>query len=124
MSQRIFSGLYCCCLLFTCSMLNAQSARRPFVLTSAATINSFPIFSPGRIPAFYYDANDAAVVGISATAFVDDVHLLSGKKMQLKTSQLLADDYAIVAGTIGHSTIVDGLIAAKKLHVENLEGKW
>ncbi len=39
-------------------------------------------------------------------------------------SQYSADDVVIIAGTIGHSTVIDKLIKSKDIDVSKVKGKW
>lgn len=84
---------------------------------------SFPLFNPSSIAAIYTDSTDAKVVTVAATAFANDVQLISGKKMSLLHS-IPAKGFAIVAGTIGKSKLIDGLIKSKQIDVTQIQNKW
>ncbi|KAJ9458232.1 hypothetical protein DIPPA_06774 [Diplonema papillatum] len=76
-----------------------------------------------RTAAIYYSADDAAVVGIAAKALRDDVQRVTGLLPRVSTRAPRAAE-AILIGTIGASPLIDGLIAAGKLDVAAIEGKW
>lgn len=89
-----------------------------------ATSNSFPLFGGNLMPVFYFDTNDARVVQIAAEAFANDVQLISGKQLKVNTSNPNLSEYAIVAGTIGQSKIIDELIKEKLIDVIDIKNKW
>jgi len=116
-------------LLFCCSWVIAynsfaQPDKNSLSITSAPSANSFPLFSNKEMPAFYYDTTDAKVVQIAAKAFVNDIFLLSDKKIKLNNSNKITDDYDIIVGTIGQSKIIDELIKNKLVDVSTIKGQW
>lgn len=82
------------------------------------------MFSTANTPDFYYDANDAKVVKIAAEALANDIKLISGKELKINSSSTIINNYSIVAGTIGQSTIIDKLIKEKKIDVNSIKNKW
>ena len=93
-------------------------------VTENFSSSSFPLVSAATAASFYYDKADAAVVGIAATAFANDINLIAGKQIKLNTSNKITDKYAIIAGTIGQSKIIDDLIKDKFVDVVTIKGKW
>jgi hypothetical protein len=82
---------------------------------------SFCLFSSNDIATINVDSTDAKVVSIAAQAFAKDVELLSGKKML----QLFGNTKGnIIAGTIGHSKLIDQLIENGILNVKSIKDKW
>jgi len=88
-----------CSLLFSYVIGIAQTTKKNVVVSQNPGQNSFPIFSNTITPTFYYDPNDAKVVQISAEAFANDVYLISGKSLKVKTTNKVSGQYAIIAGT-------------------------
>ena len=85
----------------------------------------------GRFPlsqaAIYTDANDFTVVQITAGMLADDVERLTGLRpltASAKSVKKLPKGAAVVAGTIGHSRLIDGLVKQKAIDVSAIEGKW
>jgi hypothetical protein len=116
--------LYLCVALHgICSICLAQPSANNLVVTESITPNAFP-FQNSTSPVIYIDTNDAKVVQTSAEAFVNDVELITGNKLQLKINTAINDEFAIVAGTIGHSVLIDKLIASKILLVDGIKGGW
>ena len=84
---------------------------------------SFSVFNPSSVATLYTDAADAKVVTIAATALVNDVQLISGKKMVLSHA-IPQSGYTIIAGTIGKSKVIDELIKSKQIDVSQIKDKW
>lgn len=116
--------LFCFSLLLMFSISKAQTVKSGLIITENKTANNFPLLDNNSVPSFYYDAQDAKVVQLTAEAFAEDMLLVSGKKPALSTAKLITDEFAIVAGTIGQSKIIDELIANKSLDVTLIKNKW
>ena len=88
------------------------------------TYLSFPLVSTVATAPLYYDPGDAYVVGVAATAFANDVKIISGKQIQINSGSKPAGEYAIIAGTIGQSKIIDELIKNNLIDVTIIKGQW
>ena len=120
-----YSGiLFCCSLVLICSICTAQPVKANLAFTEKEQLNSFPLFSNTVTPTFYYDANDAKVVQVAAEAFANDVNLISGRQLKVNTSNTINTGYAIVAGTIGQSVLIDELISKNRISAGAVKGKW
>ena len=105
--------------LLATSLVHADELR---VVNSPAT---FPIATPGGTTTFVYDAaNDHEVVGIAANAVAGDIEIITGQRPNVVTSLGDAGNTPVIAGTIGRSALIDGLISAGKLDVSAISGKW
>ena len=85
---------------------------------------SFPVVSAAAVSLLYYDKADAAVVSIAAKAFKKDVYDISGKHIFITNNQDAVNDYTIIAGTIGHSALLDELIKAKYITIPAFKDNW
>lgn len=86
----------------------------------------FPLSAETQSVIIFDDA-DFPVVGIAAGMFADDVERVTGNRpevMVVTSDETMPDAPVVVAGTIGHSRIVDGLVAAGFIDVSEIEGKW
>ncbi|MGG9963061.1 glycosyl hydrolase 115 family protein [Ferruginibacter sp. SUN106] len=110
-------------LLFNVQSLPAQT-KNSVVISEQNSAVAFPLFTNTVTPVFYYDAKDAKVVQLAATAFANDISLLSGKQIKLNSSNTVTDEYAIIAGTIGQSSLIDDLIKTKRIDVAAIQNKW
>jgi hypothetical protein len=68
--------------------------------------------------------DDFKVVRIAARDFADDVERVTGTKPRLTNQPAPASQYSVIIGTLGKSPLIDSLVSAGKLSVEQLRGKW
>src|SRR5690606_19554613 len=71
-----------------------------------------------------YDASDYKLIQKSATFLAEDIERVTGKKPAILTSSNQASGNTIIIGTIGHSALIDQLIASKKLNVDAIKDQW
>ncbi|HJT73002.1 MAG TPA: hypothetical protein VJ720_03265, partial [Chitinophaga sp.] len=64
-------------MLITCTLFGVQQSKAQKI-TESAVAGSFPLFANGKAATLVYDTADAAVVGIAARAFAEDIRLISG----------------------------------------------
>lgn len=74
--------------------------------------------------AIYTDAADYKVVGIAANMLADDVERITGQRPIYQTGKKLPKKSALVAGTLGHSRLIEGLVKNLKIDVGRIRGKW
>jgi hypothetical protein len=77
-----------------------------------------------RAASLYTDRQDFEVVRKTARLFSDDVQRVTGKSIAVSEVQKQLTPYCLIAGTLGHNSLIDRLVAEKKLDVSNLRGKW
>ena len=85
----------------------------------------FPMVSAGNAADIYIDEDDFKVVQIAAGMLADDMERVTGIKGQVKTARDYRDlpaAPAVIAGTLGHSTLIDRL--ASGLEAERIAGRW
>ena len=85
---------------------------------------SFLIASEGRAVPIVYAPEDFKVVSIAANDFATDVERVSGPKPVVQTNVAGIESTAILMGTLGRSSVIDGLVREGKLNVPNLAGQW
>ena len=93
-------------------------------ITEKAQGKAFPLSSSASAATICIDTCDARVVEISAGLLADDVERLTGLRPAVHMSSVLPDGPAIVAGTIGNSTLVDSLAEEGIICTDSLKGKW
>lgn len=108
------------CLLLSTTVTQAQQLE----LLTAKTTNAFPLISQEVNPALLIDPADAKVVGITATAFAGDYGLLTENKSLPVLQSADWKGYRIVAGTVGHSAVIDTLVKRGLLNTDSLQGQW
>ena len=102
------------------------------MLIHAVQISTFPKIEEtsqeGYFPlseaVIYTDVNDYQVVKIASKMLVDDVERVTGKRLQQSTTKTLPKGNALVAGTLGHSRLIDQLVSKQKIDVTSIKGKW
>lgn len=85
---------------------------------------AFPLVSSRQAARVYVDAMDYAGVQRAAGDLCADVERVSGVRPVLDVGGAPSGDAVIIAGTIGHSELLDQLVRAGKIDVARLEGKW
>lgn len=72
----------------------------------------------------YIDTCDARVAGIAASLFADDIERLTGHRPDVRSSHVLPEGPAVIAGTIGQSAVLDSLAEAGVIDITPLKNKW
>ncbi len=116
-------GIACLCL----ACVQGVAATNPRSLPSAleaASSGSFPVFSENVAVPILYDAADAKVVEIAANLLADDLERVGGVRPDVDTTTAGYVGRVVLAGTIGGSSFIDGLIASGKIDVSGIQGQW
>lgn len=91
------------------------------------TDGEFALANANGTATICYDATDAKVVGITAQMLADDVERITGQKARVVEAATVAEcpsSPVVIAGTIGHSRIIDKLIADGAIDVSEIRGRW
>jgi hypothetical protein len=111
----------CCLALFLSVMMDGEAQ---VLLSNAREGKSvFPLM---RATGGYvcYDEGDDEVVKRSVKLFVEDVRLVTGRKLRVLTSVDKMPDCVVIVGTIGKNRLIDGLIARGRLDVKSVKDGW
>jgi len=93
----------------------------PVASAPAAATDS--LVSVEHVAAVVVDPADYPVVGLSAGLFAEDVLRVTGTRPAV--TNRVTGDLPVVAGTLGHSALIDGLVAAGKLpDADKIRGRW
>jgi hypothetical protein len=84
---------------------------------------SFSLVSAGKAVSFYVDDTDYAGVMRATKDLQQDIARVSDVTPQLIVNNFSGGD-AVIIGTLGKSKLIDQLVAAKKLKVKDIAGKW
>jgi len=101
----------------------------------AAGVHEFPQISENAVPGYFplsaatvcTDAADYQVVHLAAGMLVDDIERVTGRRPVMQSAkrlQQLPQGPAVVAGTIGHSRLIDPLVKQGSLDVSAVRGRW
>lgn len=120
-------------LLFSLLVLFAQirvcaagASVFPCVTDSPAK-GFFPLANDGKAAVLLTDPEDYPVVNISARMLADDVERITGVRPEhLEGGSLsqLPKGAVVIAGTVGHSRLIDGLVHKGLLDISEVQGKW
>lgn len=94
------------------------------VVDASDTAGSVKLVAAGATADIYVDANDIKLVKLTAGLFADDVQRVTGKKPNVTNDATKLGPNAVIIGSIGHSALVDQLIASGKVDVADVKGKW
>ena len=100
-------------------------------LMPAAELRVAENFQPGDFPLVFgkhaaavcVDDNDFTVAKIAATNFIADVERVTGNKPELLSAPAKADAIVLI-GTLGHSRLIDQLVADGKISATAIRGQW
>jgi hypothetical protein len=94
-------------------------------LDKAAHPGEFDLFRGQRAASIYVANSDEAPVKVAARAFASDLEKVSGHKTALVDDETaLHGNALIVVGTIGHSPLLNRLIAEHRIDVTSVNGRW
>ncbi|AHG93397.1 hypothetical protein J421_5862 (plasmid) [Gemmatirosa kalamazoonensis] len=99
-------------------------AQAPPIVATTGGATDVALVRGGRAAAVWYDPADAAVVGVAAHLFADDVARVAGVRPVVARGDARLTGAAVIVGTLGHSRLVDALVAAGKLDVRGVRGQW
>lgn len=110
--------------LFFFLLTALHTAAQDLQISPAGQSNAFPLFEKGKELQFCTDPADATVVQLAATAFAGDYTLLTGSSLLQVQGTAVTKDYAIIAGTVGHSSLIDELTRTGLIRTDSLKGQW
>jgi hypothetical protein len=85
---------------------------------------SFPLIANNKPAYLVCSSNDFVGVSKALNYFKSDLKLVSGNEPQLTVDALPAASQMVIAGTLGHSKLIDQLVSEKKINLTELTGKW
>lgn len=86
----------------------------------------FPLSSE-KASTIYIDEDDFKVVEIAAGMLAEDIGRITGNKAKtavIQSHKMIAPGAAVIAGTLGHSRLIDWIIKNGSIDVSCLEGRW
>src|ERR1035441_10665998 len=109
------------------SLLFAQRAwalgQEQYVRFSAAP-GGFTIVDANTTATIYVDPKDWPGVLRAAGDLSNDIRDVTGKTPKVVSSAQVTGRTVIIIGTVGRSEIIDRLVAARKIDVSAIKGKW
>ena len=93
-------------------------------LSTTPDKGSFALITNGKPAPLAYSSNDFTGVPKALNYFRSDLKMVSGSESQLAVDELPAVSQLVIAGTLGHSKLIDQLVSEKKISLTELNGKW
>lgn len=87
----------------------------------------FPLASESQASVIFLDDEDFAVVKTAAGLLADDVERITGKRADVITADRVSEinsTPAVVAGTVGHSKLIDEMAECGIIDISSIKGKW
>ena len=88
--------------------------------------NVFPL-SAKTCAAIMYDAvSEPSVVGTAVGLLASDIEKVTGRVPSVSGNGSVPEScrYAVIAGTLGHSSLIDALVRDRKIDVSSISGDW
>ncbi|HJO67749.1 MAG TPA: hypothetical protein QF469_20705, partial [Sphingomonas sanguinis] len=100
----------------------APDCAGPVVACERATPGALSLLAPRRSTGVLVDPQDEPGVRRAATDLVADLKAVGGGDVRLTDKP--GGGVAIIAGTLGHSAVIDALVRVGKIDVRGLPGQW
>jgi hypothetical protein len=115
--------------VFFVALVTATAQTRSFAgsesyITTESSAGSFPLSVNGKPAPLVASGEDYPGVIRAIKDLQADLGSVAGTEPLLHMDELPAADYIILAGTVGKSPLIDKLVAAGKLDVEDVSGRW
>ncbi|MDQ5979948.1 MAG: hypothetical protein QG602_2923, partial [Verrucomicrobiota bacterium] len=123
MRSPVKSLLVACLAVFAVARGFATLADRP-LLVLPATPAAFPLVRGSDAARLHVAGDDWPGVQRAARDLQADIERVTGLKPDLSTTAPAKAPLAVFIGTVGRSALIDGLVAAGKLDVTAIRGKW
>lgn len=94
----------------------------PVASCERASAGALSLLTPGQATGVLVDPGDEPGVRRAATDLVADLKAVGGGEVRLVDSP--GTNVSIIAGTLGHSAVIDALVKAGKVDVRGLSGQW
>lgn len=124
MNKKIFGA--CMALVASLAMVQpAHALGKPKIVSfNAAQSGGVTLVKAGRAAPIYIDAADHVGVLRAAADLQGDIEKVGGVRPILHKSTLPTGADVVIVGTLGHSALIDKLVASGKLDVSGIKGKW
>lgn len=106
-----------------CSLAARAALAEQTLLVPADTAGAFPLVAQSTATLHVAEQDWPGVIR-AAHDLQADIERVTGKKPPLHTTTAPAAPPAVLIGTVGRSPLIDGLVAAGKLDVTPIRGRW
>lgn len=106
-------------ILFSIGITHAQ-----LFVKNTNSAGCFEIATKNKVASIYYDTADFKLVSIAAHLLQQDLKAVTDLQPALNNSLTTGTDFAIIAGTVTQSAMIQQLVKEGKLNISNLNGQW
>lgn len=125
MRSHFFSRAISACLLLVISYTGfAQSPGNRSYISLQGHKGYFPLAANGRVTSIYTADSEYPGVIIALKNLQGDIKKVTTDTSQLLTGKISGQKNVVIVGTLGKNSLIDKLIADKKIDVDNIKGKW
>ncbi|GGD75647.1 glycosyl hydrolase 115 family protein [Maribacter cobaltidurans] len=110
------------CFLFLCN--NVFASDNVQYVVDQPVKGSFPLATKGNVASILLSENDFAGVKRVAGHLQNDLLKVTGLKPSTLLDKTTDEDYVVIAGTLGTSSLIDELVKKGKISGRELKGKW
>jgi len=111
-------------LFFSCPRLTAATSNLEILPAPSKDADCISIVGSKSETAIIIDPNDYAAVQLAAKFFADDVQRVAGKRPAV-TNTIAGASQIIIAGTLGHSALIDAMAADGKIKsLDKIRDRW
>jgi hypothetical protein len=110
--------------LFYCSALFSQATVDTKYVSEQNGNGFFALKSGNNVTPFLVSSNDYPGVTRAFNDLQEDIFKVTGMKPVVHLDKASDAKQVIIAGTIGKSALIDGLVAKKLIDARELKGKW
>ncbi len=121
--KKLCFNLWFSTLFLFASSLSFALGEKSY-LTSSATSGDLVLVDAKNSATLYVDAKDYQGVQRAAKNLQGDIEKVSAQKPSLTQTTSELKSQAVIIGTIGHSQLIDELIAQKKIDISGIKNQW
>jgi hypothetical protein len=114
-------------LLFIVLTFHLQAQKNPgednYMLVNKDN-TSFTLSASGKTAPLYISSSDYPGVIRAANDLLGDLEKVTGVKPLLSKDRIPKTDNIVIIGTLGKNPLLDRLVKEKKIHVEDIAGRW
>lgn len=110
------------CLAFGMAHATAYALGEPHRVFFTEHPGAFALADGSHLAPLYVDQADWPGVSRAVASFADDLHAVTGRTPAI-VHAYPTEDFLLV-GTLGHSALIDQLVAKGKLDVSAIRGRW
>jgi hypothetical protein len=121
------SKIYVLC--FSLLAFGASADARPSLglavdlVTAESAASAFPLVATGVAAPLHLDSGDDLGVLRAARGLQSDIERVTGRKPELRLSER-PSGHAVIAGTLGRSALIDGLVESGAIDVSAVADQW